>query len=244
MKNPYILTGVVLLIIGLYLTAFSYFALDSTPLTAIGISTLIVAFTSIWLANTRPKISPEASQIILQTGLANSTATLQALDVKNKAIYMPPNGHQDSPRALVPLTGEPDIRHMQVVQPHEYLTTRKVDSQNLAVAITTPGTLCLNFLKSKPGASKSEIESASSYVLTRVLDIASRVNVGFSNPRINIEVRGTELGDNDSPFYRCAGSPVASIVAAICSQALEKPIRIFEENRLPRKTRIILEVLT
>lgn len=43
---------------------------------------------------------------------------------------------------------------------------------------------------------------------------------------------------------RCLGSPIASIVAAISSEALGKPIRIKEESFSEGKSRITLEVLS
>jgi hypothetical protein len=45
-------------------------------------------------------------------------------------------------------------------------------------------------------------------------------------------------------YYYSLGSPIASITAAISSEALQKPVRIFEEKYHKGKYRITLEVLS
>jgi hypothetical protein len=244
MRNPYILAGIVLLIVGFYFTTFSYFVLDAIPLTAVGISTVVIGFTSIGLANTRPKISPEACQIILRTGIDNTTEILEALNIKNKAIYLPQNKQSASPQALIPLNGELDIQRLKVISPRNLINTCGLSSHGMAIPVTAPGNLCLNLLKNKPGASANEIKAATNYILTRVLDVASGVNVGFSDSQVKVEVDGAEIRYEDNLFYRCLGSPIASIAAAICSEALNRPVKIVEETNGNRKTRIVLEVLS
>jgi hypothetical protein len=244
MRNPYILAGIVLLIVGLYFSSFSYFVLDSIPFTAVGISTVIIGFTSIGLANTRPKMSPEACQIILKTGVDNTTEILEGLNIKNKAIYLPQNKQGASPQALIPLNGEMDIQRLKAISPRILLNACGLSSHGTAISVTTPGNLCLKLLKNKPGASANEIKAATNYVLTRVLDIASGVNVSFSDRQVKVEVDGAEISHEDNLFYRCLGSPIASIAAAICSEALNRPVQIVEESNGNRKTRIVLEVLS
>jgi hypothetical protein len=76
-----------------------------------------------------------------------------------------------------------------------------------------------------------------------VLDIASSVNVNLADRQVGIEVNGARLGYEDIWYYRCLGSPIASILAAISSEALGKPIRIKEETFNKGKDHIVLEVL-
>jgi hypothetical protein len=99
-------------------------------------------------------------------------------------------------------------------------------------------------LETKPGPTASEIEAAVTYILTGVLDIASSVTVNLTDAQVNVEVIGARLHYEDIWYYRCLGSPIASIVAAISSEALGKPIRIREESHSKGKTRIALEVLS
>jgi hypothetical protein len=244
MKNPYILTGAILLIIGLYFTGFAYFALESTPLTAVGLSTVVVGFTSMGLASTRTNSSPEATRIILKTCANNTALILETLGIQNRAIYLPQTGYSENARALVPLNRIIDVPNIREISPHDLLTRPASGTDGMAIAMTTPGNLCLSLLKSKPGASENEIRSATSYILSGVLDIASEVKVAFSGSRIQIKVNGVTPEHEDNLFYHCFGSPIASIAAAICSQALEKPVRIIEEINHKKVNQITLEVLS
>ena len=89
-----------------------------------------------------------------------------------------------------------------------------------------------------------EIAAAASYILTGVLDIANSVTVNLADTRLEVEVSGSKLPYEDIWYYRCLGSPIASIVAAISSEALQKPVRIREESYGKGKARIVLEVLS
>jgi len=99
-------------------------------------------------------------------------------------------------------------------------------------------------LETKPGPTSGEIETAVTYILTGLLDIANSVTVNLSDAQVNVEISGPRLHYEDIWYYRCLGSPIASIVAAISSEALGKPIRIKEEDYSKGKSRIILEVLS
>ena len=67
-------------------------------------------------------------------------------------------------------------------------------------------------------------------VLTGLLDLADSIEVRFNDKQVNIEVTGPELHYENVWYYRCLGSPIASIVASIASDGIGKPVRIAEEN--------------
>jgi len=71
---------------GATLSPVFYFILDSVPFAALGLSFIMLGLTCIALANTRPPISPEASQMMLQTGIQNIAALLEELGLNAKAI--------------------------------------------------------------------------------------------------------------------------------------------------------------
>jgi hypothetical protein len=60
---------------------------------------------------------------------------------------------------------------------------------------------------------------------------------------LNIEVKGPKLHYENVWYYRCMGSPIASIVASIASDGIGKPVRIKEESYSNGKSIISLEVL-
>ncbi len=214
------------------------------PLTAVGISTVVIGFVCVALANTRPYISPEACELILKTGMENTAALLEELGVRSKAVYLPSTMRDGHPQALIPLVEDREIQLVKGKIPGRLIVRYGVNPDDMAIAVTTPGSINIDMLETKPGPTSAEIEAAVTYILTAVLDIANSVTVNIADAQVNVEVSGSRLHYEDIWFYRCLGSPVASIVAAISSEALEKPVRIREESYSKGKSRIIIEVLS
>jgi len=213
------------------------------PLTAVGISTVVIGFVCIALANTRPYISPEACELILKTGMENTAALLEELGLRSKAIYLPSTMRDGHPQALVPLVEDREIRLVKEKVPGRLIVRYGVNPDDMAIAVTTPGSINIDMLETKPGPTADEIRAAATYILTGLLDLANSVTVDMTDAQVNVEVSGPRLHYEDIWFYRCLGSPVASIVAAISSEALDKPVRIREESYSKGRSRIILEVL-
>jgi len=44
-------------------------------------------------------------------------------------------------------------------------------------------------------------------------------------------------------YYKCLGSPIASITAAVVAEALKKPLRIAEETYQKNEGVVVLEIL-
>ena len=207
-------------------------------------SIVIIGFTCIALANTRPYISAEACQMILKTGMENTAALLEELGLRNRAVYLPSRLRNGHAQALVPLGEETDIQWVKEKIPGRLIVRYGVNPEDMAIAVTTPGSINIDMLESKPGPTSGEIEAASTYILSGVLDIANSVNVNLADGRVDVLISGARLHYEDVWYYRCLGSPIASIVAAISSEALQKPVRIKEESHDRGKSRIILEVLS
>ena len=244
MSNPYRVLGLGLCLAGTIFAPISYFIIGSVPLTAVGISAIIIGFTCIALANARPYISPEACEVILKTGMENTAALLEELGIRNKAVYLPSSMRDGHPQALIPLGEDRDIQRVKGKIPGRLIVRYGVNPDDMAIAVTTPGSINIDMLETKPGPTSGEIEAAVTYILTGLLDIANSVTVNLSDTQVNVEISGPRLHYEDIWYYRCLGSPIASIVAAISSEALEKPIRIKEEDYSKGKSRIILEVLS
>lgn len=244
MSNPYRVLGLGLCLAGTIFAPISYFVIGSVPLTAVGMSAIIIGFTCIALANARPYISPEACELILKTGMENTAALLEELGIRNKAVYLPSSMRDGHPQALIPLGEDRDIQWVKGKLPGRLIVRYGVNPDDMAIAVTTPGSINIDMLETKPGPTSGEIEAAVTYILTGLLDIANSVTVNLSDTQVNVEISGPKLHYEDIWYYRCLGSPIASIVAAISSEALGKPIRIGEEDYSKGKSRIILEVLS
>ena len=242
-NNPYRLLGTGLIIAGTAFAPMAYFIINSIPVTAIALSAIMIGFTSFALSIARPQISPEASKMILETGMENIAALLEELGLNNKAIYLPSVMRTGNAQALIPLSEDTNIQKIKGKIPGRFIVRYGDNPGDMAIAFTAPGSTELNRLEIKPGPTSSEIEQALTYVLTGLLDIANSVSVHLREKQLHIEVTGSKLHYENVRYYRCIGSPIAAIVATVASDGLGKPIRIKEESYQKGVSTIQLEVL-
>jgi hypothetical protein len=243
MKNPYRLLGMWLCLAGAMFAPVAYRIMESVPLTAIAISAIVIGIVCIALPNYRPYISPEACQILLKTGMENTAALLGGLELKNKALYLPSSMTDGHPQVIIPLE-DGNSKLIQGRIPGRLIVRYGAAPGDMAIAVTTPGSMSIELLKTTPGPTPEEIESAASYILIGMLDLADSVTVSLSGARVDVLVRGARLHYEETWYCRCLGSPIASIVAAICSEALSKPVRIGKESYSHGESHITLEVLS
>jgi hypothetical protein len=243
MTNSYRILGLGLGFGGALFAPLAYFILNSVPLTAVAMSTVIIGVISFALSNTRPYISPEACELMLETGMENSAALLEELGLKGKAVYLPSAMRDGHPQALVPLIDNKEIKLAKQKIPGRLIVRYGSNPDDIAIAVTTPGSINVDMLETKPGPTASEIESAAGYILTGVLDIASSISINISDSSILADVKGARLHYEDLWYYRSLGSPIASIIASISSEALDKPVRIKEESYDDGRNHIELEIL-
>ena len=110
------------------------------------------------------------------------------------------------------------------------------------MVVTTPGAVSLDSVTIVPGGA-DEIESALNHLVVGIMDLADSVSVHMAGDRITVEVTRPKLKYENIWFYRCLGSPMASIAATVVSQALARPVRIDSEEETKRGTRVEIEVL-
>ena len=175
MSDPYRTLGLALCVAGGVFAPVSYFAIGSVPFAALGLSAIMVGFTCIVLANARPPVSPEACELLLKTGMQNTAALLEELELRGKAVYLPSSMTDGSARALIPLTDGRDILRVREKLPARLIVRYGRDPTDMAVAVTTAGSMSIDLLETKPGPTAREIQAAASYVLTGVLTSAVRL---------------------------------------------------------------------
>ena len=242
-KNPYRVLGIVLAVTGAMLSPVFYFIIGSPPLTATAISAVILGFTCIAIANSRPYLSPEAAQMLLKTEMENTTALLEELGLQNKATYLPSTSKSQS-RALIPLVDNSGNNIIAENIPKRLIVRFGPNSEDMAIAVTTPGNVSIELLESKPGPTAEEMETAMNYLLTGVLDIAHNVSVQIIDSKVEVKINAPKMSYENIWYYKCLGSPIASIIAAVAAEALNKPLRIAEEQYQKNEGVIILEILT
>ena len=242
-KNPYRVLGIVLAVVGAILSPIFYFIVGSPPLTATAISAVILGFTCIAIANSRHYLSPEAAQMLLKTGMENTTALLEELGLQNKATYLPSTSKSQS-RALIPLVDNSGNNIIAENIPKRLIVRFGPNSEDMAIAVTTPGNVSIELLESKPGPTAEEMETAMNYLLTGVLDIAHNVSVQIIDSKVEVKINAPKMSYENIWYYKCLGSPIASIIAAVAAEALNKPLRIAEERYQKNEGVVLLEILT
>jgi hypothetical protein len=221
-----------------------YFIVGSAPLTATALSAIIIGLVCILLANSRPYISPDACQTLLNTGMENTSAILEELGISSKAVYVPSSIRSGHPQALVPLTENGDLTHIKDKLPGRLIVRYGPGDADMAIAVATAGSLNIKLLPNKPEPTSDGLETALNYLLIGVLDIAGSVALHINNSQIEVEVKGPKMSYENIWYYRCLGSPLASIAASVACEAFGKPVRILSETVQKGKSRIIIEVLS
>lgn len=228
-RNPYILLSIVLFLAGLWLAPIADVILESTPLTALGISLIILGAVCFVLGRTRPKISPEVSALLLETGLENIAAIVEELGLSSKAVYLPSSMTNGQPKALIPLHLNPSLPPIERALPNRLIVKYGPNPEDLGLLITTPGSASTKMLESASATTPAEMESALSSVLTGMLDMVDTVKVGINEERVTIEVYKPQMKYERLRLYECLGSPLASIAAALVAENLDKPTVVERE---------------
>ena len=227
---------------GALVSALAYFVLLSTPLTAFGLSTVIVGAVSFAIARGQPKISAEASAILLQSGIENISSLVEELGLKSKAVYLPSSMTGDKPKALIPL--DSNVEFGGKVLPKRFIVKYGSKPQDVGLLVFTPGSSVGGMVEVKPEGSAGDLENAISQVLLNTVNLADGVKVTMDSEKILVEVTNPWLEGSKMWIYESLGTPIASLVASMTAQVLDKPVVIQSETASRGKCLIELKTVT
>lgn len=234
--------GLGLLPAGIVILTTSYLLLHSIPITALGISVIIMGIICLVLGKSRPIISAELSKLLMDTVVENIDSLLEELDLKARALYLPSSLCDGRPKAILPLHCEPYITKPL---PQRLIVSIGEDAEDIGVLISTIGSNILTMLDKKPGASIEEIATAITTLLVGTLDLAGGAKVSMGDNRAIVRISHSRLKANsDSRAVRSLGSPAASIAASVVAEALDKAVIIESETSKNRETIITLEIIS
>jgi len=242
-KNPYTLLGIGLIVAGICLVPLAHVLLESAPLAAAGVSVVMLGAVSLTLGRTRPRVSPEVSTLLLETGLENISTIVEELGLRAKAIYLPGSVTHGRPQALIPLHSNSSLPAFDRPLPARLIVKYGPRPEDIGLLVTTPGTTSLQMLEAKPGPSAEELQDALTSILEGTLDVADGVRVAVTGNSIAVEVLKPRLDYRDTRYYECLGSPLASIAAGLAAEALGRPVRVEGEERGKGKSVIRLGIL-
>jgi hypothetical protein len=241
-RSRYILVGLGLILGGGLFATTAWLILEYMPLAALGISGVILGVVSLSLGRSLPRISPEASLMLLEAGSDNISSLVEELGLHAKAIYLPTSLTQGRPRALIPLRGDP-IRPVVQKQVEQRLIVQfGPGPDDYGILIATPGSPGLNLIEVPEEGSLGDLEAALSGLLVGRLDLANAVRVGHRSEKIVIEVAHPAFPQLSHPAYAVLGSPIASIVATVAAESLGRPLSVLSEIPIDRWHVIVLEL--
>jgi len=227
--NTYVWLGVGLCFTGVWVAPVAHFLLESTPITALGMSMLILGAVCLVLGRTRPRISPEASSLLLETSVENVSSILEELGLTSRGIYVPSSKAQGVSQALVPLQPNPPSAIARRL-PKRLIVKYGPRPEDMGLLITTPGSVAVRMLESIPGPTAAELEDSLSSVLDGLLDVADAARVSMNGQAVTVRVSHPRLEYSNVRYYQCLGGPVASIAAALAAEATGRPVVVEKEE--------------
>lgn len=242
-KNSYTWAGLGLLIAGSLVSLSAYFIFLLTWLTALGISMLILAVILLVLGRTIPKLSPEVSSLLLETGIDNIATIIEELGIRAKAIYLPSSLTSGRPQALIPLRSNPSPPLITKALPQRLIVQYGASPDDIGLLVATTGTTAVGMLESRPGPTSAELESSLTSLFTGILGIADGARVVYHENQIRVEIRNPRIESKATWSHQCLGGPLASIVASVAAEAWARPVTIKQEEQHRGKCFIELEVL-
>jgi hypothetical protein len=226
---------------GILLTALAYTVLSSTPLTALGISTVIIGAVTYAITKGQPKIPPQASALLLQAGIENTSALVEEIGLKNKAIYLPTSKTGDKPKALIPL--ELPVELDKKTLPNRLIIKYGPKPTDMGLLIITPGSSIQGMVEAKQDCTASDLEAAITQVLVKILCLVDGLSLTFEDENLMVEVNNPRLENPKMWIFEIIGTPIASIIASITAEVLNKPVIINAESNTPPTCSVQLKIL-
>jgi len=214
---------------------------ESSP--ALGVVMMILSLILLALGSAIPKLPPEFSALLLETGVENIAAMVEELGVRSKGIYLPSSLNSGRPQALIPLHANPTSFPTIEALPHRLIVRYGANPDDIGLLLTTPGTVAVSMLDSTPAPTATELESALTSLLTGKLGIADGTKIFYNENHIRAEISNPSIENKTSWFHQCLGGPLASIVASVVAEAWNRPVTIKQEEQNRKHCSIDLEVL-
>jgi len=232
-KNAYFYLAVLLLLMGAAFCVLFYFASYSVPLIAVGASMLILGLVCLALFRSLPNISPETGKLLLEAGMENINALIEELGLRTKAIYLPSSRTGSGrPQALIPISPKVDIGDLNRKLPQRLIVKFGAQDESMGLLVSTPGSVSVDLLASEETEGTEGIEYSLKSVLVGVLDAVSDVSVEQRNDmEFDIKLSGLRLNHSNTLVYQWLGTPIASVVASIVSESIDRPVSIIEESQ-------------
>jgi len=220
------LAGLCIAISGLIFATLSYFILANTPLTAIGISAVILGF-SIMITPMNP-LPPEAVRSMLEEVLASNEVILEWLNVGSRGYYTVCDDRRVY--VYVPLSGGGPPR---VGKPRGLIFDDRGYSY---LALPSPVSGLVGF------KATGSLESMLEYILVDLTELCESVSIVETSGGYTVEFRKPRSPKPPARVGRVLGSLETCIAASTVALATGRPVSIVSEEDIDGRRVAILEV--
>jgi hypothetical protein len=222
--DQYRYLGIALTVFGYLFTIYAEWILSDIPLTALGISIIILGITLFFIPSN--PVPSQQIRAMLEGSLINIEALLEEFNVLGKAVYLPPNDGRSN--AFIPLE-EIQINLNQKKIPQRLLT--RTTNKN-GILIFPPGSeiVRLALLPENIG-----LKDALSYVLVDILEVASDVKVVLEREETAIEITESRSESEFPRVNHSLGSLPVSVAGSVMAHVLGFPIYFDREEKSENK---------
>lgn len=221
--------GLILIVLGMLLTAEAQFVLRAVPMVALGSATVILGIVCLGLERAVVTRSPLAA-LLGQAGSAALASLIEEVGVEATAVYLPATYFSArQPRALLRLGQNLDDLPAPPL-PSRLIIPVGPRETDLAMLVSTVGSAAMSQLEDQPGPSLTAMESLANQLLVATLEVASRVTFGQEEAEVLVRVEGIRVPFPAMAYEKVLGSPVASILAALIAEGANRPVVINGES--------------
>ncbi len=178
---------------------------------------------------------------MLQSGVENVSAIVEELGLKTKAVYLPSSISGDKPKALIPI--ESNLELGTKILPNRLIVRYGSTPKAVGLLVITPGSAIGGTVEAKLDCSAGDLESAISLVLSGAVNLADGARVRVDGEKVLVEVVNPRLESSKMWVCESLGSPIASIVASVVAEVLDKPVSINSELSRRGKSFVDLKVV-
>jgi len=167
---------------------------------------------------------------------------IEELGIKGKAVYLPSSLTGSRPRAFFPLHANAHLPGITQTLPNRFIVRHGSHPDDVGLLFSTVGSAAFALLKTKPVSTPQGLEAMLTTLLVGTLGVAERVSVTADENHASIKVQHPQLENRSDWSYERLGSPIASIVASVATEAWDKPVTIRREETKNGLCTIELEV--
>ena len=240
--DPYTASGACLLVLGSLLSLVAYFIISSTPLTALGISAIIIGIVLLAIRGSGEGLPHRIYEALLSSSLENIALLVEGAG-GGRAIYLPSSTVEGGPLALVPLSPPPDKIEGSIKLKRSLIVRYGGNPGCVGILVSTPGSVLVRDTDIATGSTASDVEAQLTSVLVGELSLADGVSVSDVGDTLVIEVSRPNLGKERLLLHEVLGSPITSIIASIAAEVLGSPVELLGEEWRRDKLLVRLKVL-